>query len=204
MTTLTKVQPMDSKRKSRRHFKRFCQYFGVPEKLTLNGSKKNSCKGTTFMKEVHGQGIDYYSSEPDLHKHNSVLGVIMEVRLKFYRRELKKRLQRQLWEYGVSWVSEIMPMPNYSANSANVGIPLTNITIKTVDISKYIDFGFYDKVWFKYNDGMYPSEPWKLLGISHWTIKFMGFHIFTHTERVISISTVQRVTSLEFLLIYLN
>ena len=48
-------------------------------------------------------------------------------------------------------------MTHSSANSVNGGIPLTNVTGKTVYIYKYLDFGFYEKVWFKDNAGLYLS-----------------------------------------------
>ena len=49
---------------------------------------------------------------------------------------VNKRVPRQLWDYGVSWVSDIISMTHYSVNSVSVGIPLTNVTGKTVDIFK--------------------------------------------------------------------
>ena len=75
----SKIEPMYYDSKAGYALKRFCQEFGVPEKLTFDGSKEQMCKGTTFMKEVYRQGIDYPISEPDLHNQNPVEGVIREV-----------------------------------------------------------------------------------------------------------------------------
>ena len=105
---------MYSKSKAVDALKLFCQEFGVPEKLTFDGSKKQVCKGKTFMKEVHRQGIYYHISEPDLHNQNPVENLIREVRQKWYRTMVTKRVPRKLWDYGVSWVSEVMPMTNCS------------------------------------------------------------------------------------------
>ena len=49
-------------------------------------------------------------------------------------------------------------MTNYSEKSVNGGISLKNVTDKTFYMYGYIGFGFYDKVWFKDNAGLYPSE----------------------------------------------
>ena len=87
-------------------------------------------------------------------------------------------------------------MAHYSENSANLGIPLTNVTGETIDISEYLDFGSHEKFWFKDNAGLSPSEPGSCLGISHLTTRFMCYHILTQVEKVIPISTVQRVTNL--------
>ena len=92
---------------------------------------------------------------------------------------LYKRVPRQLWEYGVSWVSEVMSITHYSYNIENGGIPLTNVTGKTVDITEYLDFGLYDKVLLKDNVVISPGEPGRWLWISHWTGMLMCYHILT-------------------------
>ena len=81
------------------------------------------------MKEVHRQGFEYDISEPDLHNHNR------EVRHKWYRSMVNKRVPRKLWDYVVSWVSEVISTSRSSANSFNGVIILTNVTEKNVDIS---------------------------------------------------------------------
>ena len=58
--------------------------------------------GTTLMKEVHRQRIDYQISEPNLHNHNLVEVFIREVKCKWYHTMVKKRVPRQLCDYGVN------------------------------------------------------------------------------------------------------
>ena len=84
----------------------FCQEFGVPERLTFDGSKEQSMKGTEFMKQIRLHGIDYHISEPNLHNQNPVEGVIRELRRKWYRIMVRKRVPQQFWDYGLRWVSE--------------------------------------------------------------------------------------------------
>ena len=90
-----------------------------------------------------------------------------------------------------------MSTTNSSENSVNGGIPLKDVTGDTVDISEYLDFGLYDKVWFNDNAGIYTSEPGRELWISHRTGRLMCYRIITQTEKVISISTVHQVTNIE-------
>ena len=90
-----------------------------------------------------------------------------------------------------------MSITHSSANNVNGGVPLTNVISNTVDISKYLDLGLNDKVWFKDNASLSPSDPWRWLGISHQTGMLMCYHILTHTGKVISIYMVQRVTNLK-------
>ena len=98
---------------------------------------------------------------------------------------VNKEVPRKLWDYGVSWISEVMSMTRSSENGTNVGIPLTNMIGENVDISKYLDFGFYEKLWLKDNVGISPSEPGRWLGISHCTGALMCYHIITQTQRYI-------------------
>ena len=71
------------------------------------------------------------------------------------------------------------------------------MTGESADIYEYLEFGLYDKVWFKDNSGLSPSEPRRWLWISHRTGRLMYYHILNQKEKVISISLVQRVTNLE-------
>ena len=84
-----------------------------------------------------------------------------------------------------------------SAGSLQGGIRLTEVTCETPDISEYLDFGFYDQVWYKDNAGLSPSEPGRWLGVSSRTGRLMCYWILNQRGAVISRSTVQRVINLE-------
>jgi len=54
------------------------------------------------------------------------------------------------------WVTEISPLTYSLDGSLEGGIPLTQITGETADISEYLNFGFYgfyDQVWYNDNAG---------------------------------------------------
>ena len=101
----SRIYPMDSKSKAGDALKTFCQEFGIPHKLTFDGSKEQVKKGVTFMKTVKHYNIDYHIIEPDLHNQNPAEGVIREIRKKWYRTMVRKRVPKQLWDYGVVWCS---------------------------------------------------------------------------------------------------
>ena len=103
----------------------------------------------------------------------------------------------KLWNYGFIWVSETNSMTITSAGGIEKFIPLTQVTGDTVDISEYLDFGFYDRVWYKENAGLGPERPGRWLGISHRTGRLMCYHVLTQKGTVLSRTTVQRVTNLE-------
>ena len=121
---VSKVYPIYSKRKYGDALKLFYQDSGVPEKINFYSSKEDACKGTTFMKEVHRQGVDYHISESELHNQNPVEVFISEVGHKWYHTMVNKRVLGKIWEYGVSWVSELIPITNSLGGNINVGILL--------------------------------------------------------------------------------
>ena len=110
---------------------------------------------------------------------------------------VRNRVPRQLWDYGLRWISETSSLTHTTAGTLGSIIPLQQVTGETPDISEYLDFGFYDKVWYKDNAGASPFEPARWLGVSDRTGRLMTYHILTQRGTVISRSTLQRVTNLE-------
>ena len=68
--------------------------------------------------------------------------------------------------------------------------PLQAITGETVDIVEYLDFGFYDQVWYHKNAGLGEPLPGCWLVISTHVEGKMCFYVLTQSGRVISHSTV--------------
>ena len=55
------------------------------------------------------------------------------------------------------------------------GVSLDNITGETEDISDYLDFGFYDRVWFHENAGLGERGLGCWIGVSHRTGGAMSY-----------------------------
>ena len=77
------------------------------------------------------------------------------------------------------------------------GVPLENITGKTEDISDYLDFGFYDRVWFQENAGLCKQGLGRCLSASHRTGGAMSYWILKASGYVVSRTTVQIITNME-------
>ena len=75
-------------------------------------------------------------------------------------------------------------------------IPLDNITGETEDILDYLDFGFYDRVWFHENTGLGEQGLGRWLGILHLTGGAMSYWILKVNGYVVSQTTMQRITNL--------
>ena len=189
--------PMESKSSAGDALRQFVHDFGRPEYLTTDGSREQCGKKTEFVKNVRKYGIDHTVTEPDRPNHNFAEGVIRELRKKWYRVMVKKNVPRRLWDYGLRWVCEVQNRTANSARDLGGRCPLEKVTGESVDISEYLDFGFYDWVWYKENAGLGETKLGRWLGVSHKVGTLMSYWILTSNCQVLSRTTVQRVTNLE-------
>ena len=74
---------------------------------------------------------------------------------------------------------------------------LKTLTGETPDISKYLDFGFYDRVWFKENSGLGKTKLAIFLGVSHQVGSLMSYWVLPASGIPASRTMVQRVTNIE-------
>ena len=190
------VYPLEKKSQAGEALRLFCREYGVPEHLIFDGSKEQNGRKTEFTRQIRQNDIDHHRIEPEFHNQNPCEGVIRELRKKWYRVMVRKKVPQRLWDYGMKWVSEIMSMTYTSAGGLN-DIPMSSVTGDTIDISEYLDFGFYDQVWYIDNAGLGPRKPGRWLGVSHRVGLLMCYFVLTKTGQIISRSSVQRVTSLE-------
>ena len=178
--------------------RKFIHEFGRPEKLTFDGSQEQCGKKTEFMSNIRKYSIDYHVTEPHRPNHNFADGVIRDIRQKWSRVMVRKGVPQRLWDYGLQWVCDIQ---NRTANSARVldgRCPLERIIgEETVDNSEYLDFGFYDWVWYRENVRLGETKLGSWLGVSHRIGTIMSFWVITAYGKVLSRTTVQRVTNLE-------
>ena len=78
------IYPMDSKGKAGEALRIFCQEFGVPYKLTFDGSQEHNGKRTEFMHQIRKNDIEYHVIDPERHNENPDEGVIRKVQRKWY------------------------------------------------------------------------------------------------------------------------
>ena len=189
--------PMDSKSKAGDSLRVFCNEFGAPEKLRHDGAKEMVGKRTEFQNVVKKHDIRTHVSEPGLHNQSPAEGVVREIKKRWYRVMFKKKVPPSLWDYGLRWVCETMSRTHLRSNRIDGGVPLQIVTGETVDISNYMEFSFYDRIWFRDNIGLAPPSPGRWLGVSHHVGSVMAYHILQSNGQVVSRSTVWRVTHLE-------
>jgi hypothetical protein len=81
--------------------KTFVSELGVPKERTIDGLKEQNMPGTDFVKCYRRNDIKVTRTEPEHPNHNPTEGVIREVRRRWFRTMIRKRVPRGLWDYGV-------------------------------------------------------------------------------------------------------
>ena len=189
--------PMTNKSGAGDSLRQFINEYGRPEKLTFDGSQEQCGKKTEFMQNVRKYSINYHVTEPYRPNHNFAEGVIREIRKKWYRIMVRKSVPQRLWDYGLQWACDIQNRTSNTARGLDGRCPLERVSGESVDISEYLDFGFYDWVWYRDNAGLGVTKLGRWLGVSHRIGTIMSFWILTSSGKVLSRTTVQRVTNLE-------
>lgn len=175
----------------------FIHDFGAPEHLTFDGHKSQVSSNTLFMKTIRKYNISHHVAAPRRPEQNPAEKGIHGIKSRWYRIMMKRNVPRRLWDYGLIWVCETGNMSVSSSQYANRRTPLEIITGETPDISEYTDFGFYDWVTYRSNAGLGELSVGKWLGVSHKVGQLMSYWILPSTGKVISCTTVQRLTNLE-------
>ena len=71
---------------------------------------------------------------------------IGELKKRWRSRMLKKKVPTRLWDYGLVYESSILNRIPRGLQQQRTGVEV--VTGQTPDISEWIDFEFYDRVWF--------------------------------------------------------
>ncbi len=191
------VCPMATKSDAGQALKTFIMELGVPEELTIDGSKEQTKPQTDFQKCCRRNDAKVTRTEPERPNQNPAEGVIREIRRRWFRTMIRKRVPRKLWDYGVRWTTQVMQRTSTQAGGLRGTCPLQDVTGETPDISEYLDFGFYDHVSYKENAGLGNTAIGRWLGVSHRVGGLMSYWVLTQSGTVISRTTVQRITNLE-------
>jgi hypothetical protein len=129
-----KVYPMARKADAGIALKTFITELGVPESLTIDGSKEHNSKGTEFMKKCRRNDIRVTRTEPEHPNQNPAEGVIQEVRRRWFWTMIRKRVRPRLWDYGIRWTTQVMQRTSTQAGGLRGACPLEQVTGETIDI----------------------------------------------------------------------
>jgi hypothetical protein len=110
----------------------------------------------------------------------------------------KKKVRTQLWDYGLVYEGELLSKMSRGQDGRS-GYEM--VTGNTPDINEWLDFEFYDLVWWidwlnkpNVND---VTEKW--LGVSHRVGSDLCYWLFTDSGQVASKTLVKHVTRNDYL-----
>jgi hypothetical protein len=142
----TSIHPLSSKSKVGQALTEFTDDVGIPDSLMTDGAPETIGPGTEFMKEVSRLKIRMRRSEVRRSNQNHAAErEIGELKKRWRSRMLKKKVPTRLWYYGLVYESSIL---NRIPRGSQQRTGLEMVTGQTPDISEWIDFEFYDCVWF--------------------------------------------------------
>lgn len=192
-----KVYPMESKSMAGDALRQMCRDYGIMNHLTMDGSKEQTAKVSLFMQTMKKNDIKFHITEPFRHNQNRAETVIRELRRKWFRTMIRRRVPRRLWDYGLKWCAQVMSRTSNSVFSLNGRVPIEYVTGETVDISEYLDMSFYD--WVHYIEGEKLEAPsiGRWLGVATHVGGCMTYYVLKSNGQVLARSSVSRVTNLE-------
>ena len=167
--------PMEHKSSAGQALKQFISDFGIPDKLVCDGAAEQVGKRTEFQATVRKHAIDLHVTEPHHHNQSKVKGVIQEIRKRWFRIMLKKKVPKRLWDYGIKWVFEVMQCTASTSRNLCGQTALEQLTGETPEISEYLDFTFYDWCWYNNNGGLEETKLGRWLGVSHRVGSLMSY-----------------------------
>ena len=178
----------------------FSEDFGIPDTLVADLHASQVGIHTDFRKEVNRLKIKLRMTEKGRHSQNyAAEQEIQGLKRRWKALMNEKQVPRRLWDYGMVYMAEIMSR----TARGNEGIPgLQRVLGHTIDISEWLDFEFYDLVWWwdptvPQHISPTPKRLGRWLGVAHRVGTQMCYFILTSSGEVIASTTVQHVLRTE-------
>ena len=198
----TKVVQMTSRKDAGKSLIKFTDNVGIPDLLVTNGVTKFTGKGTEFMKEACHMRIHLHTTKQGQKNQNHAAKREIGMLANCWKLRLaKKNVPKRLWDFGLVYEAEIM---SRMASRSNNRKGYEEVMGQTPDISEWLDFEFYDLVWWLDR----PTKPdvtdyvhWLAwwLGISHHVGSDLCYWLIMDTGKIISKSSVEHVTCDDYL-----
>jgi hypothetical protein len=175
----------------------FIDDVGVPDELVCDLATEQVGINTPVMDIIRRYHIKTHFAEKGRSKQNHQAEVeIRDLKQRWKIRMTERQVPSRLWDYGLIYIAEILSIVAQGKN----GRPgIEAVMGHTVDISEWLDFEFYDYVWYWDEKGSDMTEEQRLigrwLGIAHRVGSEMTYWILTKSGRVIAHSTVQHIST---------
>jgi hypothetical protein len=169
--TFTRVYPMESKSGANiaAALNEFIDDVGIPDTLICDLASEQIGKHTEVMKIVRRRQIKMRMAEKGrgTTQNHRAETEIREVKTKWKTRMRASQVPARLWDYGLVYIAEIQSLLARGVNRPGI----ERVTGNTIDISEWLDFDFYDRVWYwdakKMDMTDEQARIGRWLGISH-------------------------------------
>ena len=190
-----RVHPMASKAQAGEALRGLSEDVGVPNEIVCDGAAEQVGPKSDFYKTVNYLRTRIKRTEPYSPWQNNAESAIRELKKRWKHRMATKKIPRRLWDYGLVYESEIM---SRTARGDDRRTGIERITGDTPDISEWLDFDFYDPVWFwDHPDGQDNPCIGRWLGVAHRVGSDMCYWILKSNGNVLARTTVQHIPELE-------
>ena len=124
----------------------FTDDVGIPENLVTDGAGEFTGKNTEFVKEARRMRIKLFTTEQGRKNQNHAaereIGFVAK---RWKLRMSKKNVPKRLWDFGLIYEAELL---SRMARGGDRRAGYELVTGQTADISEWLDFEFYDLVWW--------------------------------------------------------
>ena len=132
---------------ARDYLRKFIDEVGTSRDVKTDNATALVNKNSAFLKLLRKEGISHRFSEPG--RSNQMYAINLEIRelkKQYYKKMRESNVPKRLWDYGIKHAARIgyfIPKQRLEGRSS-----WEAVTGDTPDISEYLDFGFYDLVWY--------------------------------------------------------
>jgi len=170
------------------------QGIGIPSVLRTDGAKElHLGKWNDICDDL---GIKQTITEPYSPWQNHAKINIREAKKAIHRLMTRNKTPKAPWDYCATYVAEITCITANDLCALHGGTPYEMVTGNTPDISEYVEFIWYDPVFY-YDDTPFPQGKHILaqwLSVAHQVGQAMCYWLLTQTGQVIARTSVQNLT----------
>jgi hypothetical protein len=198
-TNFTKFYPMRRKGEAADTLIASIQDIGIPSGLHIDNAKELTMgRMAEIIKELW---ITPSQAEPYSPWQVRAELSIREVKNAVRHAMMHSRAPKQLWDYCTIYQCEIRSLTAHPHYSLNGGTPYEIVTGRTPDISEYLDFGWYDDLWYFDQEADFPNDARKLgkwMGVAHCLGQVLCYYILNDQARVIVRSSMPTISKDEY------
>ena len=194
--------PMTSRKDAGKALVDFTDDVGIPERLIHDGATEFTGPGTDFAKNARRMRIKTHTTEAGRKNQNHAAEREIGLLSKRWRLNMtKKNVPKRLWDFGLVYEGEIL---SRMSRGRDRRCGYEEVFGETADISEWLDFEFYDLVWWwdRHDKPDSTDDPRRLarwLGVSHRVGSDLCYWLITEHGKIISKTSVEHVIQDDYL-----